>query len=172
MQRRDLEAFLLVEVKTVSWPLEYSGQPPSVNSKEDVPIFQEWSKLRREAAIGKAIGGFVLFVAGLPATAALGFVLGPAGIVIGIAIAVFGIYLIVIGYREDSRVLKLRKAIVEQASRTPPATVHVVPGSLGTTGVAPIGQLSSLRPCPYCSTMNQRDWAFCQKCAKPLPPPL
>ena len=29
-----------------------------------------------------------------------------------------------------------------------------------------------LRPCPYCGTMNQKDWSYCQKCAKLLPPPL
>lgn len=32
--------------------------------------------------------------------------------------------------------------------------------------------IENTRPCPYCGTMNQRDWSFCQKCAKPLPPPL
>ena len=32
--------------------------------------------------------------------------------------------------------------------------------------------IDSKRPCPYCGTINERDWSFCQKCAKPLPPPL
>jgi hypothetical protein len=28
------------------------------------------------------------------------------------------------------------------------------------------------RTCPYCGTANQKDWSFCQKCSKRLPPPL
>jgi hypothetical protein len=34
------------------------------------------------------------------------------------------------------------------------------------------GTSPSLRPCPHCGTMNQRDWQYCQKCAKSLPPPV
>lgn len=42
--------------------------------------------------------------------------------------------------------------------------------STGTTSLQ--GQGSGQRPCPFCGTPNEREWAFCQRCAKGLPPPL
>ncbi len=90
--------------------LEYSDPPPPVREKSDVPIFQEWSRLKREAALTKVVVGLVLFAAGILAIAVLRP--GLLGDLIGSAVAAFGLYWIATGSAENSRVRELRESVV------------------------------------------------------------
>ncbi len=91
---------------------EYSDPPPTVREKGDVPIFQEWSRLKREAALTRIVAGFALFAVGILAIAVLASGAGVLGDLIGAAIAAVGLYWIAVGFAEDSRVREMRESVV------------------------------------------------------------
>lgn len=96
----------------------------------------------------------------------------------GAPLVLFGIVVFVIGSIElysaeskyEARAWLAWTLLLEQA-RSHSASVNAQPAPPASPGpAAPVGANS--RPCPYCGAWNSRDYQYCQKCAKPLPPPL